>query len=65
MLAVIGCMLLQPSECVEFEDLRGPYQTVQQCHVRADEMGKTIFEIMPNIIPLRYNCTKMKEGTIT
>jgi hypothetical protein len=58
---VIACALGDVSQCIQFEDSRGPYLTEQQCQSRAYEMANSIREIhQNNIQPVRFKCVKLK-----
>jgi|DEB0MinimDraft_4_1074332.scaffolds.fasta_scaffold54357_5 hypothetical protein len=61
---ILMCVLGNPYDCYQFSDLRGPYQTRDECVARAGEMIETIIEI--EYYPpadFKYRCDKV--GTAT
>ena len=52
---VLVCLASSPSDCWEFSDTRGPYETKQQCVERSIEMREFIKQI-PDHIPQAYKC---------
>ena len=58
---VLACSLSVPTDCWEFNDTRGPYETSDQCKARAYEMGNDIME-MPNtdLKPKMFRCIQLK-----
>ncbi len=52
---VLACLASDPSNCWEFSDTRGPYETRQQCVERSIEMREAIKE-MPDHVPQAYKC---------
>ena len=59
---VLVCALSTPTECVKFEDTRGPYETYPQCKARSHEMANNIAQLFP--VPASYSF-KCKELTLT
>jgi len=52
---ILACFAGQ--DCLEFTDIRGPYNTVKECEVRVEEMVKGITEIFPfPVTNLQYKC---------
>ena len=64
-LMVLACSLVQPNFCVQFEDTRGPYKTIEQCEQRAYEMSQDIYNIQPTMRPISYKCKQLKKGQLT
>ena len=56
------CALSTPGECVRFDDTQGPYETFDQCKVRAQEMAAGVAQLFP--VPATYSF-KCKELTFT
>jgi hypothetical protein len=57
---VIACHIGNMSICLSFEDLRGPYDTHQQCRSRAYEMSNAIKEIHgEELKPLSFQCEQL------
>ena len=58
---VLACSLSVPTDCWEFNDIRGPYETYDQCKARAYEMGNAIME-MPSmdLKPINFKCIQLK-----
>lgn len=58
---VLACSLSVPTDCWEFNDTRGPYETYDQCKARAYEMGNNIME-MPSmdLKPINFKCIQLK-----
>lgn len=60
---VLACSIVNPEDCWEYTDTRGPYKTRQECVARAYEMGNAIAEINKgSIMPQVYKCTVL-QGT--
>ena len=65
-LVVLACSISSPDYCVKFEDTRGPYVTEKECHTRAYEMGRSIFEMVgPDLRPISFNCKKLQKARLT
>jgi len=58
---VLACSLSVPTDCWEFRDARGPYETYEQCKSRAYEMGNDIM-LMPNndLQPKMFKCISLR-----
>ena len=58
---VLACSLSVPTDCWEFNDMRGPYESYDQCKSRAYEMGNDIMK-MPNmdLKPINFKCIQLK-----
>jgi len=58
---VLACSLSVPTDCWEFHDTRGPYETYDQCSLRAYEMGNNIMEMQGyDLKPKMFRCVKLK-----
>jgi len=58
---VLACSLSVPTDCWEFHDTRGPYETYDQCSSRAYEMGNNIMEMQGyDLKPKMFRCVKLK-----
>lgn len=61
---VFACSLSSPTDCWEFYDTRGPYETYAQCQNRAYEMGSDIMAMnLPHSIdlqPKKFKCKQLK-----
>tara|TARA_R100000231_G_scaffold13396_1_gene14958 strand:+ start:1899 stop:2105 length:207 start_codon:yes stop_codon:yes gene_type:complete len=63
---VVFCALgvTDPSECITAEDIRGPYETREECRVRVDEMVQGIMYVTPVPLNFYFKCSE-PEGTAT
>lgn len=43
------CSLAQANDCMQFTDMRGPYQTKEQCMARIHEMLNDINPTLPDV----------------
>ena len=50
---LLVCALHAPENCFRFDDTRGPYETYQECKVRAYEMAHGVVELFP--VPASYS----------
>ena len=58
---VLACSLSVPTDCWEFVDIRGPYDTYDQCKARAYEMGNEITKMdQGDMRPRDWRCKKLK-----
>ena len=61
---LLACSIYVPSQCVQFDDTRGPYKTEDECIVRLAEMIGTIREISPELVVRATRCaTEIGEQT--
>lgn len=61
---VLACAIANPVDCLEFHDIRGPYETERECKARAMEMSRAIGERLP-LMPKAWRCQKLKPGMLT
>ena len=61
---VLACSIVNPTDCLEFHDIRGPYETQQQCKARAMEMAQQIGERL-ELMPKAWRCQVLKPGMLT
>ena len=61
---VLACSIANPTYCLEWHDVRGPYETQQQCKERAMEMSRAIGERLP-LMPKAWRCQVLKPGMLT
>ena len=59
---VLICHLMT-AQCVTLKDVRGPYQTKEQCEERVDEMAEDIQNGLPFYRVTKYKC--VQEGIQT
>ena len=58
---VLACSLSVPTDCWEFNDTRGPYETYEQRVSRAYEMGNNIMEMKGyDLKPKMFRCIQLK-----
>ena len=58
---VLACSIASPTDCWEYSDTRGPYESYEICQQRAYEMGNAIMEIeRGTVMPKRFKCKKLK-----
>lgn len=62
---VLACQIANPDSCIEFHDVRGPYETLEQCKTRALEISKDIGTDLPFLMPKAWRCPKLKEGMLS
>ena len=62
--ALLVCLAVAPSECVEVTDARGPYSNEVDCMKRVDEMARFTKEMNLFEITIKWRCTNPK-GTAT
>jgi|DEB0MinimDraft_6_1074348.scaffolds.fasta_scaffold621776_1 3-oxoacyl-[acyl-carrier-protein] synthase III len=53
---LLACSIYLPTNCVQFDDTRGPYKTEDECIVRLAEMIGTIREISPELVVRATRC---------
>ena len=54
---VLACSVAIPSDCWEYHDTRGPYETYERCTERAYVMGNSIAQINEGrIMPRSFKC---------
>ena len=46
-------VLATPDKCVRFDDVRGPYETYEQCKERSYEMAEGVAQMFP--VPATYS----------
>jgi len=52
---------MNPEQCWEYHDTRGPYERYEQCTTRAYEMGNMIREVHEGALqPVKYRCEQLK-----
>jgi len=57
---VLACSVLVPTDCWEYHDTRGPYETYERCTKRAYVMGNDIAEIHEGkIMPKAFRCESL------
>jgi len=58
---VLACSVMNPEQCWEYHDTRGPYERYEQCTTRAYEMGNMIREVHEGSLqPVKYKCEQLK-----
>jgi hypothetical protein len=58
---VLACSVAFPSDCWEYHDTRGPYESMERCQKRAYKMGNDIAEIHKGrIMPKKFRCVALK-----
>jgi len=58
---VLACSLSVPTDCWEFNDTRGPYETYERCQKRAYVMGNDIMEMKGyDLKPKMFRCIQLK-----
>ena len=62
---VLACAIASPSDCIEFHDVRGPYDTEAKCKSRALEMARDIGERFNDVMPKAWRCQPLPEGTLS
>jgi len=63
---VLACAIAAPSECIEFEDTRGPiYSTKEACRERAMEMARDIGEMAHGLRPVKWKCKPLGKGMLS
>jgi hypothetical protein len=62
---VLACAIANPTECVEFHDSRGPYNTREECKARSLEMSRDIGESFNDIMPKAWRCQQLPEGILS
>lgn len=60
---LLVCLLSNPTFCFEAYDMRGPYMTIQECVVRAEEMRLSINSLNDHSAKA-YQCRKAKGDLI-
>mgnify|MGYP007043423719 CR=1 FL=1 len=60
---LLVCLLSNSTLCFEAHDTRGPYITIQECIVRAEEMRLRINSLNDHSAKA-YQCRKAKGGSI-
>ena len=50
---LLVCALATPDKCVRFDDVRGPYETYEQCKERSYEMAEGGAQMFP--VPATYS----------
>ena len=51
------CLVAAPEECVELNDVRGPYTNEVDCMKRVDEMAEFAIEVNLFDLNIRWKCT--------
>lgn len=59
---ILVCHMMS-QQCVTLQDVRGPYETEEQCVKRVDEMAEGIQESLPFQRVMKFKC--VKEGIKT
>jgi len=58
---VLACSVAFPSDCWEYHDTRGPYESMERCTKRAYKMGNDIAEIhQGRLMPKAFRCVALK-----
>ena len=58
---VLACSLVNPTDCWEFVDTRGPYASPEICKTRAYEMSGQILAMHGHQMkPIKFKCEKLK-----
>ena len=60
---VLMCHVAMPTKCIQLRDVRGPYETKQECVERVDEMAEDIAKGLPMYRVTKYKC--VQEGVAT
>ena len=56
---VAFCLISEPQECALAQDTFGPYNTFQECKVRAEVMAENIFTL-PDHNPVAWKCEDLR-----
>jgi hypothetical protein len=62
---LLACAIADPTQCIEFHDIRGPYFTHKECKSRALEMGRDVGEMANGLMPISWRCQPLKEGMLS
>jgi hypothetical protein len=58
---LLVCALSTPTECVRFDDTRGPYATLPECEARIHEMAAEVARMFPVPATYRYKCKELTQ----
>jgi len=61
---VLACAISATSDCIEFHDTRGPYQSKEACEERAYEMARDIPEAYDDLMPVKWRCQPLAKGML-
>ncbi len=59
---ILICLVSNPSECTEAQDMLGPYATVERCEARADEMVTNSLKIVPFETTVKWKCVDVSDN---
>jgi hypothetical protein len=62
---VLACAIANPTDCVEFHDVRGPYMTQEECEERAFEMARDIGEKFNDVMAKAWRCKPLPKGVLS
>jgi len=62
---VLACSILDPTQCIEFHDMRGPYPDTKQCEQRAMVMSRDIGEMAHGLMPISWRCKPLRKGMLS
>jgi len=62
---LLACAIADPTQCIEFHDVRGPYPTQKECKERAFEMARDVGEMTNTLMPMSWRCQPLKEGMLS
>lgn len=62
---VLACLISDPSQCVEFWDVRGPWPDREACRRRCMVMSRDIGEIDNGLVATAWRCEPLREGRLT
>jgi len=56
------CSVVAITECTEFEDTLGPYNTRKECEIRAYEMAQDLMTVIKPPVEYSYKCATDNKG---
>ena len=62
---VLACMVLQPDQCLQLEDQRGPYKTYERCEARVYEMSRVVHIYLKGYKPVSWKCVPLPKGKLS
>jgi hypothetical protein len=62
---VLACAIANPTDCIEFHDIRGPYASQAKCEERAMEMARDIGEMAHGLMPISWKCKALRKGMLS
>lgn len=62
---VLACLINNMEYCLQLEDQRGPYESMERCEARAFEMSRDVHKHMRGYKPVRWSCRGLPKGSLT